>query len=918
LISIHSTEATLDIVGGKGVNLVKLANAGFSVPSGFLIPIVAYREYIRQNHIMPRIKGTLQETDFTSPADLARASKLIRTQFTQGSFSPNFTTALEEGWRWLGACPVAVRSSATTEDFPDLSFAGQQDTFLNVIGQQALHQAVVDCWSSLWTARAIGYRARHNIPHEDVALSVVVQQMIQSEASGVLFTANPINGRRHETVIDATLGLGEALVSGQVEPDHYAVDTTMHAITHKFLGSKSIQITARPEGGVITEEQDSSQKQAIPDQIILQLAHIGNQIEALYQFPQDIEWAYRPSTPERDTQYAPDDVYILQSRPITSLYPLPENLHAKPLKTLIGLHVIQGVMEPYTPLGQTAIMEVLTGGGRAFGLNLSLNEQTAFYVAGERIWINVTPIVRHQRGHKAYPTVIKNIDPGVAQIFKEILDDPRLAPKSGIMSLQTFKRIAQFVFPNLIRVLRCLRQPEKRAQQVLDELDAVVAETAIRQQSIGELGIDFKRRVELLLEARNIFPDFVIPKAIPPVVAGMVPFFGILQRFSRETAVHTGEPKFENLYLEVARGLPNNVTTEMDLLLWQTAQEIREDAESFQIFDMASAETLAAQYKTGDLPSTAQEVIASFMERYEMRGLGEIDIGRPRWGENPEHIMGVLQSYLQIDDPNQAPDVVFAKGDEAATAAAKKLEDAVLQLPGGWIKGRLVRFGVRRYRALAGLREAPKFFAIRMMGVIRKGLLSSGEDMVDVKLLDQVDDLFYLHVAELERLAADLQDWKTGNPPPASLTDLRPTIEERRSIRVREMRRKQIPRVLLSDGTAYYEGVQTVDVKEGLLVGDPVSPGLVEGTVRVVFNPKETPLEPGEILVCPGTDPAWTPLFLTAGGLVMEVGGMMTHGSVVAREYGIPAVVGVHQATEKLQTGDRVRIDGSSGQIQIL
>ena len=907
LISLMSSQVSIEAVGGKGANLVKLANAGLPVPNGFLIPTAAYRQFVAQNQLLPQIKERLAGLDFASPNSLETASEAIRGWFANGSISPSLISALETGWQWLGANPVAVRSSATAEDLPDLSFAGQQDTFLNIIGIQALQKAVVDCWSSLWTARAIGYRARNNIAHEDVALCVVVQNMVQSEASGVLFTANPLSGRRAETVIDATLGLGEALVSGMVEPDHYVVDTLQNVITQKFLGSKSIQIRSKSEGGVSAQSAVSSNHQAISDPVILQLAGIGAKIESLYHFPQDIEWAVEQG-----------NIYILQARPITSLYPLPDNLPPEPLKALVGLHVIQGVMEPFTPLGQTAIMEVLVGGGHALGLHLTLEEQTAFYVAGERVWINITPIVRHPRGHEAYPTVFKNLDPGVAQAFEEILRDPRLAPQPGSLSLLKPWNILRFVLPNLFRVMRFMRAPEAMAHQTLEAFDNRVAETADRGQSTGNLGVDFAKRVSLLLEARDLFPDFVIPNGVTAVVAGMIPFFGVLKRFSDQLVVPTADPQFETLYLEIARGLPNNVTTQMDLSLWQTAQTLQADAASAQLFESTNAAALAGQYLAGNLPPAAQTALSEFLGRYGMRGLGEIDIGRPRWVENPEHIIGVLQSYLQIKDPDLAPDAVFAHGAQEAKIAAQKLETAVRQLPMGRIKAHLVRFAVRRYRALAGLREAPKFFAIRMMGIMRQGLLASGEQMVAAGLFEQADDLFFLHVAELKDLANQLANWKVGDNPPASLVALRLTIKERRALREREMRRAQIPRVLLSDGTAYYEGLGAVEAKEGQFFGDPVSPGVVEGAVRVVFNPLDAKLQPGEILVCPGTDPAWTPLFLTASGLVMETGGMMTHGSVVAREYGIPAVVGVHQATSRLHTGDRIRVDGRSGLIEVM
>jgi len=459
LIPLYGPEVALEIVGGKGANLVKLANAGFPIPNGFLIPTAVYRDFVDHNSLIPWIQEILQELDFSSPENLAAASDAIRARFTKGAISPDLAAALKVGWRRLGAQPVAVRSSATAEDLPELSFAGQQDTFLNVVGDEALRKAVLDCWSSLWTARAIGYRSRNDIPNEDISLSVVVQNMVQSEASGVLFTANPLNGMRTETVIDATLGLGEALVGGLVEPDHYVVDVRKNAITHKFLGSKSIQVGAKPKGGIKTHKVDSSKKQAIPDQIILQLAQIGKQIETLNNFPQDIEWAWVEGS-----------VFILQSRPITSLFPLPENLPREPLKVLIGFHTIQGIMEPLTPLGNDTMKLVLTGGGKAFGLDVNLEEQTAFYTAAERLWINVTPIVRHPLGHKNYPSVIRNIDPGVAAATLQIIDDPRLAPVRH--SFSRIRRRDGFRF--LLRIIRevahFMRHPRKKARPTLCRL----------------------------------------------------------------------------------------------------------------------------------------------------------------------------------------------------------------------------------------------------------------------------------------------------------------------------------------------------------------------------------------------------------------------------------------------------------------
>jgi len=285
--------------------------------------------------------------------------------------------------------------------------------------------------------------------------------------------------------------------------------------------------------------------------------------------------------------------------------------------------------------------------------------------------------------------------------------------------------------------------------------------------------------------------------------------------------------------------------------------------------------------------------------------VGEIDIGRPRWNEDPTHIMGVLQSYLQIEDETLAPDAVFQRGEKEAEGAIAELEAIARGTFGGWLKTKIIRGAARRVRALAGLRESPKFHIVGMMWVIRHALLEYGRELVDAGTQERPDDLFFLYLSELEAFAqGEQRDWKN-------------LVSARRASYSREMSRVQIPRLLLSDGRAFYEGLTSGESDSSILKGSPVSPGVVEGLVRVVLDPQKANLVPREILVCQGTDPAWTPLFLAAGGLVMEVGGMMTHGAIVAREYGIPAVVGVHQATTVLQTGQRIQVNGSTGEIHL-
>jgi pyruvate,water dikinase len=323
------------------------------------------------------------------------------------------------------------------------------------------------------------------------------------------------------------------------------------------------------------------------------------------------------------------------------------------------------------------------------------------------------------------------------------------------------------------------------------------------------------------------------------------------------------------------------------------------------MFINSDAQTLSSRYLNGTLPDTAQTSIAAFMQRYGMRGLAEIDLGQLRWREEPASIMQTIQSYIQIPE-EMAPDVVFERGEKAAAQAVERLAHQARQGTGGALKEKLVLAAARRIRAVMGLRESPKFFIVRLMGIIRQELLASGEEFAADGIIDTPEDLFLLHFNELEALAKQTSyDWKS-------------LIAERRTLYERENRRKQIPRVLVSDGRTFYEGIGALGDTDTAISGSPVSPGVAEGVVHIILDPRGAQLSPGEILVCPGTDPAWTPLFMAAGGLITEVGGMMTHGSVVAREYGIPAVVGVHQATTRLKDGQRIRIDGTVGKIIVL
>ena len=892
ILPLASALASLPLAGGKGANLARLAQAGPPVPGGFTITTQAYRAFVAANGLTERIAVVLASGSLETPEACEDASARIRDLFRQGSVPADLAAQIVDAYANLGRPAVAVRSSATAEDLPEMSFAGQQDTYLNVIGDEPLLIAVVNCWSSLWTARAISYRERNGVAHVDVALAVVVQQMVESEASGVLFTANPLTGLRAETVIDATVGLGEALVSGQVEPDHFVVDMSTGHIISRTLGAKALSVRSRPGGGTVTTPEHPTATPALTDAQIQALAALGQQVSALYDdTPQDIEWAL-----------ANDTLYLLQARPITSLFPVPAGLSADPLRAMLSFGAVQGMLDPITPLGRSLIEHLVAAGAQLFSMTVKAETQNALFTAGERLWINLTPLLHNTVGRRIMPGITSWVDPGGGAALDAVWHDPRLQPTRHGVSRAAAWHITHFAAPLAGLVLLNLLFPDRRRRFIVERGEHLLRVAAERCAAIqGE--------PRVRLAALAVFAPAFLTEHLPPTfrlfvsgVASGMASFNLVKTLTRRLP---GIP--DDRFLEITRGLPNNPTTEMDLALWQISQVIRGDAASRTIFDSQSGAALAAAYRAGALPAAAQQALEPFMARYGSRGLAEIDLGRPRWSEDPAHVMDVVAGYLRITDAEQAPDAVFARGAASSTAVVDELVAAARRGRRGWLRAKLVQFAAGRARTLMALRESPKFFAVRLFGLIRAELLSVGQELAADGELGAPDDLFYLSFAELAAYAA-------GEP--AGWAGL---IAKRRDAYRREARRRQVPRLLLSDGRAFYAGLGPAGSADGAsLAGSPVSPGSVEGFVRVVLDPRRAELLPGEIMVCPGTDPSWTPLFLTAAGLVMEVGGLMTHGAVVAREYGIPAVVGVDRATERLRTGQRIALNGSTGKIRLL
>jgi phosphohistidine swiveling domain-containing protein len=651
--------------------------------------------------------------------------------------------------------------------------------------------------------------------------------MVPATIAGVLFTADPITGRRRRAAIDAVRGLGEQLVSGAVNPDHYLVDTTTGAVLER-------------RGDILDDAR------------LREIASMGGRIEEHYGKPQDIEWAI-------------DDrkLWIVQSRDITTLYPIPGNAQDpdRDLRVYFSVNVAQGVFQPFTPMGIQTFR--LIGAALASAIGRPLADPAAGAAvmadAGLRLWIDLTGVLRNSAVRQIPVRVFSIMEARSSGIYARLLDDPRLTPRRGsrLRSIVSVLRAVEHAgVPPW--VIRALLRPEATRERVLRDMDAMVS------SDVGPVATPAER-LDAFQRLVTGVPPRMFPRLVAVALAGLVSY-NLASRLLRGVAS-------DDEMRTVLRGLPFNPTTEMDLDLWRIARSTRDD------------------------PQSLKRELETFLTRYGHRAIAEIDLGLPRWSEDPSHLLGAIANYQRLDTAAVAPDEQFARGAREADATIATLLSRV-----HGPRRFLARRFLHRVRALAGMREAPKFHVVRIFARGREILVPVGVALAANGRIAAADDIWFLTLPDARRALAG--------------EDMHARVAERRGEYRREERRRHIPRVLLSDGTDA-EAAFASAATDGAIRGTPASPGTARGVARVLLSPAGARLEPGEVLVAPATDPGWTPLFLTASALVMEMGGMMSHGAVVAREYGIPAVVGVPEATTRIATGEQVVVDGSAGTVAL-
>ncbi|MDO3681009.1 phosphoenolpyruvate synthase [Paenibacillus ehimensis] len=854
------------LVGGKGLNLGVLSKIqGIQVPEGFCVTTVGYQKAIEQNETYHALLDRLSVLKAEDRDQIGEISRKIRQIIMEAEIPSDVVKAVAHYLSRFGEeHAYAVRSSATAEDLPHASFAGQQDTYLNIIGKEAILQHISKCWASLFTDRAVIYRMQNGFDHSQVYLSVIVQRMVFPQASGILFTADPITSNRKLLSIDASFGLGEALVAGLVSPDCYKVQEGQ--IVDKRIATKKLAIYGRKEGGTETKQIDPDQQktQTLTDQQIIQLARIGRQIEAYFGCPQDIEWCL-----------AHDTFYILQSRPITTLYPIPEaNDQENHVYVSVGHQ--QMMTDPMKPLGLSFYLLLTPAPMRK---------------AGGRLFVDVSHMLASPSGRETLINVLGKNDPLIKDALTTVIERGNF-----IKSIPDDKKEHSYGKSN--------QGPAPAKYQTLNDYDPTVVSDLIKQSesSIEELkykiqtksGADlFDFILEDIQELRKSISD---PESLGVIMTAMNASSWINEKMME----WLGE---KNAADTLSQSVPNNITSEMGLALMDVADVIRPYPEVINYLQHVKEDHFLDELVKFDGGQESRDAICAYLNKYGMRCAGEIDITRTRWSEKPITLVPVILGNIKNFEPS-AGKRKFEQGRQEALKKEQELLDRLKQLPDGEQKAKETKRMIDLLRNLIGYREYPKYGMVNRYFVYKQALLKEAEQLIQAGVIHEQEDIYYLTFEELhEVVRTNKLDYQ---------------IIGKRKDEYKLYEKLTPPRVITSDGEIIAGEYKRENLPAEAIVGLAVSSGVIEGRARVILNMEEADLEDGDILVTSFTDPSWTPLFVSIKGLVTEVGGLMTHGAVIAREYGLPAVVGVENATKLIKDGQRIRVHGTEGYIEIL
>jgi pyruvate,water dikinase len=862
ILPLAASEATRDRVGGKGASLATLARGGLPVPSGFHVTTAAYTRFVEANGLSARIRAAAADASVADPPAQQRAAAAIAALFERAEVTEDVAVAVRRAYAELdgGRAAVAVRSSATAEDLPEASFAGQQESYLNVRGEAALLEAVRRCWGSLWTARAMSYRARQGIPPERVAMGVVVQRLVPADAAGVLFTANPSTGARDELLVNASFGLGDAVVAGEVTPDTYVLDRATGAVRNAVLGGKAAMSVAAPDGGTVAETVPETRRRerALADAPLRALADLGERIERLFGgVPMDIEWAMAGGTG-----------WILQARPITNLPPAPPREvrwePPVPGSAWVRRQVVENMPEPLSPLfDELYVREGLERSADAiyavFGVPEAINDLV------DRPLFTTVNGYAYMRGNinfrwSAAPFLIRLYATGVPLLFR-------------------------------IGVAHWRDDALPAYQATVERWRAIDPATASDEQLLRGV------RELAWADARYWFAA-VLAIGVAKVTDAL------LNRFL--TAALPGHRLTSGTFL---RGFPSK-TLDAEAELEALAARLRRSDTLRATFEASPVEQVPRALDQTAEGRAFLDALAAYLEQYGHQ-VYTLDFVVPTQAEDPRAILLSLKA-LSRGEPRPVEarrDALARERDEAVWRTARSLDPLrrrLFRLLVGWAQ----RFGPYREQAL--------FYTGLAWPTLRRLALELGARLTAGGALEAPDGIFFLETAEIEAAGA-------AGAAGVARPDLARQARERRALR-QARRRLHPPAAVPPDyrlklGPVDMSAFETQQRNLGqgaVLRGFAVSPGRVVAAASVVRSPADfEAMQPDSILVCPTTTPAWTPLFAQARGLVTDVGGILAHGSIVAREYGIPAVLGTGDATQRISHGQLIAVDGGAGTVTL-
>lgn len=834
-------------VGGKAQSLIATTKARLPVPDGIALSVAFFAPWTRTIKATPEWAALLADPT-------KEACDRVKVLATRMTLTKDQRTALDRELVGFGDDAIfAVRSSSPEEDLAGSSFAGIYETFLGTT-RDRLDEVIARAYASMFDTRVMSYKTRQGIALEGTAISVIVQRQIASDVSGVGFSLNPMNNCYDEAVIDASFGLGEAIVSGIVTPDHYIVEKVRMEILEKRVSEKTVALHLAPDGGMTRGAPTDPNAQALSEAQILELAGLIKATEDHYSFPVDIEWAYEAG-----------QLYLLQARPITTHFPLFPEMTTEPgaQKKLYMdmLAVSQGFSERLSILGGdiwAIVLDRLKRGSMPSGPEgyiLNLHGRQYFQLHNMMKGVGSRTI-----------DLMSSMDNALEGRGDEMMRDycaPAMSPLMKKGRRNQIKMLGQM----LPYAIRLLWNPVRFAKGTEASVDKLLAEFRAMKNDRP-----FDELVEAAFKAfDDIFFNFVV------YMAGLLAEWRI-RRMMRGT-------EGEALKMFLVMDVPSNPTSAMGHAMLALAQspEMKETQDAAAFEEKIRARSYSTAFMT---------TFDAYIDRYGARGFREIDVATPRVMERLGDFYRQIKA-INIDD-NQMITVATRK----AEAIAKMREIAKA-------KGKQKAFdkNLRTIEVSYGHRETPKYLVVMMNGALHRIALEVGADFVTQGRLDALEDVFELSIAEVSQAQKD------------ETLDLRALIAANLKPMEIVAGVKDYPNYFDSRGKIFRKHIEA---GSGDLAGMAVSNGTYTGRAKVLKTPYEKRLEPGEILVTVATEPSWTPVFVNASAVVLEVGGGLQHGAIIAREYGLPCVSGLPGVTGIIKDGDLLKVDGTNGIVKIL